>query len=105
MAIAVQCDSLEMVRNQIDRIDMQMLTLLAERGAYVKQAASFKRNAAEVAAPQRIERVIAKVLDLAPELGADPHVAEMTWRAMMAAFIQSELAEHADLHPPSTTES
>jgi isochorismate pyruvate lyase len=105
MAIAVQCDSLEMVRNQLDRIDTQMLTLLAERGAYVKQAASFKRNAAEVAAPQRIERVIAKVLDLAPELGADPHVAEMTWRAMMAAFIQSELAEHAHLHPPSTTES
>lgn len=105
MANAVQCDSLEMVRNQIDRIDTQMLILLAERGAYVKQAASFKRNAAEVAAPQRIEQVIVKVLDLAPELGADPHVAELTWRAMMAAFIQSELAEHAHLHPPSTTES
>ena len=105
MANAVQCDSLEMVRKQIDRIDTQMLTLLAERGAYVKQAASFKRNAAEVAAPQPIERVIVKLLDLAPELGADPHVAELTWRAMMAAFIQSELAEHADLHPPSTTES
>lgn len=105
MANAVQCDSLEMVRNEIDRIDAQMLTLLAERGAYVKQAASFKRDAADVAAPQRVERVIAKVLDLAPELGADPHVAELTWRAMMAAFIQSELAEHAQLHHPSTTES
>ena len=105
MAIAVQCDSLEMVRNEIDRVDVQMLTLLAERGTYVRQAASFKRDAAEVAAPQRVERVIVKVLDLADELGADPHVAELTWRAMMAAFIQSELAEHADLHPPSTTES
>lgn len=102
MANAVQCDSLEMVRNEIDRIDAQMLTLLAERGAYVKQAASFKRDAAEVAAPQRIERVIARVLDLAPELGADPHVAELTWRAMMAAFIQSEFAEHALLHSPTT---
>jgi isochorismate pyruvate lyase len=94
-----------MVRNQIDRIDTLMLTLLAERGAYVKQAARFKRDAAEVAAPQRVEQVIAKVLDLAPELGADPHVAEQTWRAMMTAFIQGELAEHAHLHSPSTTES
>lgn len=105
MANAVQCDSLEMVRKQVDRIDTQMLTLLAERGAFVKQAASFKRDAAEVAAPQRVEQVIVKVLDLAAELGADPHVAELTWRAMIAAFIQSELAEHAYLHPPSTTES
>lgn len=105
MAIAVQCDSLEMVRKEIDRIDVQMLTLLAERGAYVRQAASFKRDAADVAAPQRVERVIVKVLDRAAELGADPHVAELTWRAMIAAFIQSELAEHAHLHPPSSTES
>ena len=105
MANAVQCDSLEMVRNEIDRIDTQMLTLLAERGAYVRQAASFKRDAAEVAAPQRVERVIVKVLELAPELGADPHVAELTWRAMIGAFIQSEIAEHAHLHPPSTSES
>jgi len=104
MANAVQCDSLEMVRGQIDRVDRQMLALLAERGAYVKQAASFKRNAAEVGAPQRVEQIIVKVLELAPELGADPHVAELTWRAMIAAFIQRELAEHAHLHPPSTME-
>jgi isochorismate pyruvate lyase len=102
MATAVQCDSLEMVRNQIDRIDRQMLALLAERGVYVKQAARLKRNATEIPAPQRVEQVIAKVTGFARELGADPVVAEVTWRAMIAAFIQSELAEHARLHPPST---
>ena len=102
MANVVECDSLEMVRGQIDCIDRQMLALLAERGAYVKQAARFKRNTAEIPAPQRVEQVIAKVTGLARELGADPVVAEATWRAMIAAFIQSELAEHARLHPPST---
>lgn len=100
--MVVQCDSLEMVRGEIDRVDHLLLALLAERGGYVKQAARFKSSAAEVPAPHRVEQVIAKVTALARELGADPVVAEATWRAMIAAFIQSELAEHAGLHPPST---
>ncbi|MDR3394044.1 MAG: chorismate mutase [Parasulfuritortus sp.] len=102
MTNVVQCDSLEMVRGQIDRVDRLMLALLAERGGYVKQAARFKTHAADVPAPKRVEQVLAKVTGLARELGADPAVAEATWRAMIAAFIQSELAEHAALHPPST---
>lgn len=98
----MQCDSLEAVRNQIDRVDRLMLSLLVERGAYVKQAARFKASAAEVPAPQRVETVIARIVALAREFGADPAVAEATWRAMIAAFIRGELAEHASLHPPST---
>lgn len=97
-----QCDSLDQVRNEIDRVDGLMLALLAERGGYVTQAARFKANAAEVPAPQRVERVVARVSGLAAELGADPAVAEATWRAMVAAFIAHELAAHAALHPPST---
>lgn len=100
--MATQCDSLEMVRAEIDRVDRMMLALLAERGAYVKQAARFKTSAADVPAPKRVDRVIANARGVAVELGADPTVAEATWRAMIAAFIQSELAEHATLHPPST---
>lgn len=96
------CTSLEQVRYAIDHIDRQMLALLAERGHYVKQAARFKRTAADVPAPQRVETVIAGVISHARTLGADPVVAEATWRAMIAAFIQSELATHAALHPPST---
>jgi isochorismate pyruvate lyase len=95
----MQCDSLQQVRNEIDRVDRQMLALLAERGGYVMQAARFKTRAAEVPAPQRVEQVIAKVTGLALEFGADAAVAEATWRAMIAAFIQSELAEHAASHP------
>lgn len=99
--MAIECNSLAAVRAEIDRVDGLMLALLAERGAYVRQAAGFKRDAAEVPAPQRVEAVIARVTGQAQALGADPAVAEATWRAMIAAFIQSELAEHAALHPPT----
>lgn len=96
------CHSLQAVRHAIDRIDQQMLALLAERGAYVQQAARFKRDAADVPAPQRVEAVIAGVLAQARAIGADPAVAEATWRAMITAFIHSELTAYAALHPPST---
>lgn len=102
MTQLVQCDSLHAVREQIDHIDRRMLMLLAERGGYVSQAARFKKDAADVAAPERVEKVIAAVTAAAREVGADPAVAEATWRAMIAAFIRSELATHALLHPPSS---
>lgn len=91
------CTSIEEVRAQIDRIDRQMVALLAERGAYVKQAARFKKSSDDVKAPQRVEQVIAKVTALSQELGANPAVTEQVYRAMIAAFITAELAEHAAL--------
>lgn len=91
------CDSLEQVRSHIDRIDQGIVALLAERGAYVKQAAVFKATTADVQAPQRVEQVIAKVVDLAHSLGANPAVTEQVYRVMIAGFINSELAEHGSL--------
>jgi len=45
--------------------------------------------------------VINKVRDLAQTLGANPDVTEQVYRAMIAAFIQQELAEHAAFAQPS----
>lgn len=93
----IVCDSLEEVRANIDRIDRQLLGLIAERGGFVKQAARFKKTSDDVRAPQRVEQVIARVRVLAEEAGADAMVAERIWRAMIAAFVDAELDEHAGL--------
>lgn len=93
--------SLADVRLRIDAIDRQLVSLIAERGACVAQAASFKRSDAEVAAPDRVAQVLARVSELAMELGADPQVVEATWRAMIGAFIEHERAARARLHPPA----
>lgn len=95
------CSSLDEVRLNIDRLDRQLVTLVAERGAYVSQAVHFKKSAAEVAAPRRVAQVIDRVRALALDAGADPAVVEATWRAMIAAFVEAERAAHAALHPPS----
>lgn len=96
------CQSIEEVRQQIDRIDRLIVLLLAERGGYVKQAATFKKTTDDVKAPQRVEQVIAKTKALADELGASTAVVEQVYRAMIAAFINAELSEHARLQDQST---
>ena len=95
------CASLAEVRLHIDRLDRQLVALIAERGAYVRQAAGFKKTAAEVPAPQRVAEVLARVEAMALESGAEPAVVDATWRAMIAAFIASEQRHQASLHPPS----
>ena len=95
--MAVTCTTLDQVRENIDLLDQQIVTLLAERGGYVSQAARFKKDSDGVKAPQRVEQVITKVRDLSLEVGANPEVTEQVYRAMIAAFIAQELAEHAAL--------
>jgi isochorismate pyruvate lyase len=93
----VTCTSIEEVRQHIDRIDRDMVSLLAHRGNLVNQAAAFKETTAEVKAPSRVEDVIAKVRSLAEDCGASAEVVEKVYRAMIAAFIEEELSAHAAL--------
>lgn len=93
--------SLNEVRQHIDDLDRQLVGLIAKRGAYVRQAAGFKKSAEEVPAPQRVAQVLSKVNALAIEAGADPAVVDATWRAMISAFIEAEQVAHAGMHPPS----
>ncbi len=83
-------NSLEEVRINIDRIDVMMIKLMAERQLYVNEAASFKNTADEVKAPSRVEAVISKVKTLAAQHGLDQEIAEAVYRTMINGFIQKE---------------
>ncbi len=87
-------DALADVRRRIDAIDRRMVALIAERQACVVRAGSLKADAAAVRAPARVEQVIARVRALAVEQGASPDVVEVTYRALIGAFISLELDVH-----------
>ena len=91
------CDTLADVRSAIDQIDFMLVGLLAERGHYVREAARFKRNAAEVAAPDRVQQVIDQALRHARQMGAAPEVVEAVYRSMVASFIALETHQHEAL--------
>ena len=90
-----ECRDLDEVRANINRIDRELVRLLAERGAYVRQAARFKQSTDDVRAPARVEQVIQRVRALAEEHGASPDLVEGVYRTMIARFIDEELREHA----------
>jgi isochorismate pyruvate lyase len=87
------CANLQEVRGNIDRIDREIIRLMAERGKYVAEAGRFKANPAAVSAPARVEAIIAKVKTIAREDGLAESVAENSYRAMIAAFEDYERAE------------
>jgi isochorismate pyruvate lyase len=84
------CATLGEVRQNIDRLDREIVRLIAERGRYVHEAARFKANPAQVEAPQRVEVVVQKAMALAQENGLSPKIAETTYRAMVRSFTDYE---------------
>ena len=82
--------SLDEVRANIDRLDRGIIRLMAERGAFVRQAARFKASPEDVDAPGRVEQVVAQVRALAADADLEPQVAEAVYRAMIASFIEVE---------------
>ena len=86
--------TLSEVRANIDRLDDNIVALLAERAMYVKDAARFKRDAFQVSAPARQAEVFAKVRTLADKHNRGfahlPDVVEAAYRALVAAFIANE---------------
>ncbi|WP_066938047.1 chorismate mutase [Microtetraspora fusca] len=86
--------SLAEVRARIDALDGELIRLLADRQALVRHAAAFKADEQAVRAPGRVEQVVQAARARALSAGLSPSVAEAVWRAMIAAFIDLELAEH-----------
>ena len=87
------CSSLEEVRENIDRIDNEIIKLIAERTTYVVQASSFKKDEAGVKDSARVEKVIAKVRANAGEDGATQDMVEALYREMISRFINMEMSE------------
>lgn len=97
------CASLAQIRSNIDRLDREIVRLMAERAMYVKDAARFKRDAFQVSAPARQAEVFAKVAALAcaHNRGFEnlEQVVERTYKAMVAAFIENEQLYFNDMIP------
>ena len=84
------CANLREVRTNIDRIDHEIVKLIAERGAFVHEAARFKANPEAVEDKNRVEAIITKLRGIAGENHVAPEVVEATYRAMIAAFTEEE---------------
>ena len=88
------CKTIEEVRENINRIDRDIVELISQRSRYVGQAAKFKKTTEDVKAPVRVEEIISKVRNLAVEKNLDPDIVEKIYRTMITCFIDYELKAH-----------
>ena len=84
------CTTLQELRDAIDALDVELVTLLAVRQAYIERAAALKQDRNTVRDEARIEDVVMKVLAAAKQAGLSPAIAEAVWRVLIERSIQLE---------------
>ncbi len=84
------CASMEEVRTEIDRIDTDLVDLIAERFNYVDRAWQLKQGPGEARVAWRIQQVIDRVKARAMESDLPPELVEALWRQMIGWFVQYE---------------
>ncbi len=88
-----ECADMSQVRAEIDRIDVELVDLIAERFGYVERAWQLKKNPSDAYVPWRIQQVIDKVKVQARQRGLPAEMIEMVgaqWRNMIGWFVQYE---------------
>ena len=88
-----KCNTLEESRREIDKVDEQIVELIAKRNAYIKQIAHFKNSVEEVKAEDRIADVISRAREQAISLGLSPNLINDLYVRMIDAMVESEVAE------------
>ncbi len=88
-----QCNSLEEVRSEIDKIDEEIVKLIAKRSKYVKQAARFKESVEEIKSDERIDDVLNHVRHLAATLGISPNLVADIFKILIDKMVEMEIEE------------
>jgi len=88
-----KCQTLDEAREEIDKVDEQIIALIARRNDYIKQIAHFKTSIEEVKAEDRIGAVISRAREQAISLGLSPNLINDLYVRMIDAMVESEVAE------------
>lgn len=100
----VKCNTMAEVRREIDRLDRELVKLLAERQTYIEQAGTIKGERSAVRDEARIEDVVQKVLAEADRAGLSRAIAEPLWRLLIEKSIEHEF-EVFDARPKRSVSS
>jgi isochorismate pyruvate lyase len=84
-------ENLNIQRQEIDRIDRQIVALLAERTRVVKKIMVLKTDEESVRSCDRVQQVLDKVAKLAEENGLDPQIAVPTYRTLITVLTDMQL--------------
>ncbi|WP_410512207.1 chorismate mutase [Paenibacillus sp. BR2-3] len=84
-------ENLTIHRQEIDRIDRQIVALLAERTQVVKKIMVLKTDEESVRSCDRVQQVLDKVAKLAEEIGLEPQIAVPTYQTLITVLTDMQL--------------
>ena len=85
------CNSMDELRHQIDKLDVKIIELLANRSEFIDRATELKKsNGMRARIPERIESVVSNARNAAEELDLDADLVEKIWRILIDWSIQRE---------------
>ena len=85
------CNSMDELRHQIDKLDVKIIELLANRSEFIDRATELKKsNGMPARIPERIESVVSNARNAAEELDLDADLVEKIWRILINWSIQRE---------------
>jgi len=84
------CSTIDEIRDEIDSIDNQIITLLGKRFLYVKEIVKFKKSVEDVIARERYNKVFEVRRKWAVEKGIDPDVVENIYKILIHYFIEEQ---------------
>jgi isochorismate pyruvate lyase len=88
-----KCNSLQEVRDEIDKIDTKLVDLISERSHLIRQAAAFKNSVDEVKAEDRIDDIMQRVRKRAIELNINPNMISDLFTIMIDEMVETEISE------------
>ena len=88
-----ECQTMAEVREGVDALDREIVSLLVRRQAYMSAAGRIKNDRDAVYDAERIEDVVSKVLVEARKQGLSEDIAEQVWRKLIERCIAFELGE------------
>lgn len=86
-----ECDNIQEIRDEIDRIDKQILLLFATRLEYVTEIVKFKNDQDGIVARGRQLEVFRKRREWAAERGLDPELFGQIYEMLVNWNVQKEL--------------
>ncbi len=88
-----KCNSLQEVRDEIDRVDDNLVELISQRSYLIRQAAGFKNSVDEVKAQDRIDDIMQRVRKRGIELNINPNMLSDLFKIMIDEMVETEISE------------
>ena len=86
----MQFETMKELREEIDLLDNELLSLFAKRFKFIEDAALIKNNINEIRDNARIEKIVSRVRDLAKTNNLSEDIIEELWRFIIELSIKHE---------------